>query len=385
MKSRADSPRIRHERFEIVRPVPYSTRRVRATTGGIIERKTKTGVWTFTLRWQVDGKRRQKVVARHRNKATGRKMAEAAAEKMRFLWDTEQYQEALTVYRRWDEAVPEFLKWCRAHLEASSARRYKNVMRNWQAANLHPELLVDTTGESLEQYKAGLLEEGRAPSGINFEIATLRRFWNWCRQAPRRWVRHDPFEGVAPLRTERGPDTAPRIFTPNECERIRQIAPPTVANLFDFALDTGLRVGEIMYLDPDDIDLENNTVQVVAKPGHRIKDHSMRVVPLSSRAWSIAAACIEERPKGPLFLGDKSPGKRWSKAAAVASYWIKKVAPDASIKVCRATFISYALRDTADLMTVMQWAGHANIETTMRYLSAVPRSHKDAIDAVRFP
>ena len=36
-------------------------------------------------------------------------------------------------------------------------------------------------------------------------------------------------------------------------------------------------------------------------------------------------------------------------------------------------------------MTVMAWAGHANVETTKHYLSAIPRAQKQAIDQVRFP
>jgi len=304
---------------------------------------------------------------------------------MRQLWETESYDDAIISYRRWDDAIRDFVAWCRNHLEPRSATRYHNVLKNWQRAGLHRPLLADTRGLEIEEFKAARLKAGRSARTINYELATLKRFWSWCAQPPRRWVWHDPFEGIAPLREERGADYAPRIFTPEECARIREIVPDYVRAVFDFALDTGLRLGELVYLDPDDIDPDASSLLVRAKKGHRIKAQERRTVPLTSRAWAIATAAADLRPKGPIFIAPRQAG-RWETMGRVCNWWLKKGAPDASLKTCRATFISYALRDTGgDLMTVMAWAGHANVETTKHYLSAIPRAQKQAIDQVRFP
>lgn len=365
-------------------PQRYS-KRGRPTSGSLRAHKSKEGIWTYAVRYQIHGKRRQKVVARGKNKAKVKKIAERELARMRRLWETDRFEDTSTYYKEWDEAIRDFLAWCKQHLERKSWERYRNVMNNWREAGLYPELLDDTTGLEFEKYKGLLLADGREPSGVNFEIETLKTLWNWCRRSPRGWVSHDPFEGIVPLRTGKGPDTMPRIFTPKECTQIRAIAPDFVRDVFDFAIFTGLRLGELVYLDPEDIDTERRTARVVSKPGHRVKDKEARLVPLSVKALAIAEENAEARPKGPLFIGPRTRGKRWRKAGDSINRYIKKVAPDASIKTARATFISYALRDTGDLMTVMRWAGHANIETTMRYLASVPQSHREAIEAVEFP
>ena len=364
--------------------ITYRSKVGRPTRGGIDCWRNQAGIWTFRFRWQINDRRYQKVITRDANKQRGQKRAEAMAAKMRELWETESYGEALQTYRRWDDALEEFLRWARAHMEASSARRYRNALKNWQDAGLCRDLLVETQGLEFEEYKSLRLQRVSAAT-INYEIRTLKRFWNWCAQSPRRWVWHDPFEGIAPLREEKGADFAPRILSAEECAKIRAIAPDYVVAVFDLAIDTGLRMGELIWLDAQDVDLASDSLEVRSKPQHRVKDKERRTVPLSSRAWSILAARIDLRPKGAVFVGPRRRN-RWLKLSRSLNLWIKKAAPDASLKTCRATFISYALRDTGgDLMTVMRWAGHANVETTKHYLSAIPRAQKQAIDQVRFP
>ena len=361
-------------------------RQGRPTRGQIVEHQAKDGTWSFSIRWEVNGRRKQRLVARSKNKTAGRRMAELERAKLRAIWDADiQTDDNVDEKRTWKSASDKFIAWAEKHLEKSSAGRYRNVMDNFHEAGLHPSLLVDARGEVFERYKMHLLEQGRAPSGINYEIATLKRFWNWCRQAPRRWVVHDPFEGIDNLRSDKGADFAPRIFSAEECDSLRSVLAEPYRDVFNFAVDTGLRLGEIIWLDVGDVDLEECSVHVIAKKGHRIKTHERRSVPLTARAQAIVQKQIGDRTKGPLFRSPDSH-KRWKWLGDKINPRIKKVAEDASFKTTRATFISYALRDTGgDLMTVMRWAGHSNVETTKQYLAAIPRSQKVAIDAVRFP
>ena len=74
---------------------------------------------------------------------------------------------------------------------------------------------------------------------------------------------------------------------------------------------TGLRVGELVHLLIEEVDLESGWLHVRNKIelGWRIKTGSERLVPLLSEAVAVLRAVIGDRQAGPIFLREKLKGK----------------------------------------------------------------------------
>jgi len=364
----------------------------RPTRGTLLEHEGRDGLWSFTIRWQQGGRRCREVVARDTDYRRGRATAEAELFLRRRDWLTATPDEGQLATVTWQQGVDAFLDWCRLHRERSTVASYEVRLRNW--LKCAPEFLSQTTAQQIEQFKEETLATGLAPSTTNMHLAAVRRVWRWFREPARGWVSGDPFEAVAALREKTGRDSPPRILSEIEVAILRERLPSLARDIFEVALRTGLRRGELVHLDGENVDLERRVIEVTAKPGWRVKDKELRRIPLDDVAAQILRRRIEEQGSGPIFPNPRKSGQRYNKHGdsrylGLGTFmWqrMHKAGVPVGLHVLRATFASYVLKGTGgDLATIQRWMGHSDIATTRRYLSAVPQHEQAAIEAVRFP
>ena len=132
----------------------------------------------------------------------------------------------------------------------------------------------------------------------------------------------------------------------------------------------GLRVGEVVALRVDDVELSQRKGHVVVKSGKGLKE---RTVPLPREARAALRAYLAVRPA---WAGEWLFVSRTGKAltprdvqrlvgkAARAAGLAKRVTPH----TLRHTYATRALRRGVDLATVAHLLGHENLSTTARYL-----------------
>jgi integrase/recombinase XerC len=133
---------------------------------------------------------------------------------------------------------------------------------------------------------------------------------------------------------------------------------------------TGVRVGELVGLDIDDVDRERNVIRVFGK------GRKERTVPFGRPAARALDFWLRARPElavdgsGPaLFLGAR--GKRIDQRA-VRSMVHKRLAdvpgaPDLGPHGLRHTAATHLLEGGADLRSVQELLGHASLATTQVY------------------
>ena len=138
--------------------------------------------------------------------------------------------------------------------------------------------------------------------------------------------------------------------------------------LFELIICTGMRVGEISYLNVSDIDLTNKQVSIYAE-----KTDTYRTGMLTPVAVMALKNYIEDRPgTDPLFLADRAPYNR------MREYGIEKLAKEmavrggvtritATVHVYRKTFASVLYRKTGDVLLVSKLLGHAKPDMTVQY------------------
>jgi len=145
----------------------------------------------------------------------------------------------------------------------------------------------------------------------------------------------------------------------------------------------GLRIGEVLALDRDDVTLTDTSGWVMVRQGKGLKE---RRVPLSSRARTVIEEYLEARPEqadiSALFITknwnrlSKRPVQRMVKSASQRAGIERK----ATCHVLRHTFATRFLEKGGDLATLRDILGHANLSTTSRYLHSNARKMQQMVE-----
>lgn len=236
-------------------------------------------------------------------------------------------------------------------------------IKDWQAVD---RVLILSFLQQLQQ-------SGKSSATIIRMVSSLRRFHQFLRQE--RFTDHDPMQHIdSPKKQQKLPDT----LSLSEVERLIE-TPDTkeVLGIRDRAIlevmyATGLRVSELIGLQLKDLHLSMGLLQTTGKGDKE------RIVPLGDLAIQWIETYLEEaRP----FLTRKHPeeshlfvnnhGKQLSrqgiwknlKALVRKTGITKNVTPH----TLRHSFATHLLENGADLRTVQELLGHADISTTQIY------------------
>ncbi len=167
--------------------------------------------------------------------------------------------------------------------------------------------VASLTTQHLEEFRAAMITSGRSAVYAKTAVTFARAV-----------IRHALREGVAGV--DRVPDVAPPIIprrgrrserlTLAECERLVEALEPPWRTAGELILLTGLRIGELMALEPENVDLSDGMLRVtgtldrdgsVSDPK---TETSRRAIRLSPRARALLAArMLETRPGERLFPG----------------------------------------------------------------------------------
>lgn len=229
----------------------------------------------------------------------------------------------------------------------------------------------DITPLDLRQYVSALHQAGYAKSSVARHLATLRSFFRFAMR-----------EGLAtqnpakPLRNPRPDRKLPHFLTTDEIARLLH-APDAAepAGLRDRAIletmySAGLRVGELVAINDDDMDLEGGLVRV------RGKGRRERLAPLGSYAvraideW-LAVRTSPRSPKGerPLYLNRFGGRLTTRSVARMLEKYLKQTDLDrrTSPHTLRHSFATHLLDRGADIRSVQELLGHKSLVTTQIY------------------
>ncbi|MFQ7236817.1 MAG: site-specific tyrosine recombinase XerD, partial [Enterococcus hulanensis] len=228
-------------------------------------------------------------------------------------------------------------------------------------------------------FLTNLTEAGKASTTITRMISSLRRFHQFLRQE--RYTDHDPMQHIdSPKKAQKLPQT----LSLAEVERL--IATPDTTTdlgirdraILEVMYATGLRVSELIGLRLGDIHLEMGLLQTVGKGDKE------RIVPLGDYAihW-LERYLAEVRPiltkKTPnetfLFVNNHGHGlSRQGIWKNLKQYVIKaEIMKDVTPHTLRHSFATHLLENGADLRTVQELLGHADISTTQIYTHITKR------------
>ncbi len=240
----------------------------------------------------------------------------------------------------------------------------------------------DATVDDLERWLAEMRAAGLAPSTLARRVSAVRTYF-----------RHLILIGskvenpAAAIKLPRRGRRLPRALSPSETERLIEAATGTTPRvlrdraLVELLYGAGLRVSEAMGLEKNAVDLESRIVRVHGKGG---KD---RLVPLgrpaaeaARRYLALGRPQLDRRYRSELFLNAR--GGALTRAGAFLI--LRRLAERAGLEpervhphLLRHSFATHLLEGGADLRSVQEMLGHADLGTTERYTHISDRRRRE--------
>ncbi len=238
------------------------------------------------------------------------------------------------------------------------------------------------TGEDVQDWLTDLRARGLAPSSIARKASAARTFY---RHLVLLGARADNPAAEVPLPRKR--TKLPRSLTPGEVERLIEAANGVhPRNLRDRALvellyGAGLRVSEAVGLERGSVDLEERIVRCVGKGDkERLVPLGREAVEAVRRYLSRGRPYLDRRHRPELFLN--AQGGALTRAGAF--FVLRRVALKAGLDpgrvhphLLRHSFATHLLEGGADLRSVQEMLGHADLGTTEIYTHVSEKRRRD--------
>jgi integrase/recombinase XerD len=241
----------------------------------------------------------------------------------------------------------------------------------------------DAGQEAIERYLADLRARGLAASTIARRAAALRAFF-----------RHQVLVGARPenpaveVPLPRRGRRLPRTLSAGEAERLVEAANGTSPRalrdraLVELLYGAGLRVSEAVGLERGAVDLEGRLVRAAGKGGkERVVPIGRQGVEALRRYLSRGRPFLDRRHRPEVFLN--AQGGALTRAGAFLI--LRRLAEKAGLDPARVhphllrhSFATHLLEGGADLRSVQEMLGHADLSTTELYTHVSDRRRKEA-------
>lgn len=209
-----------------------------------------------------------------------------------------------------------------------------------------------------------------SPATVNREVALLKHMINLAEK----WSLFRGRNPVKDVRFLREDNSEVRSLSLDEESALLKCCSPYLQDLVVFAINTGLRFGDILSLRWKEVDLDSGMLRRVAR-----KNRRMLELPLNEQAEAVLRAWLGIRKCDSVFYNPQT-------GAPFKDLWLglKKACRKAGLEdvtwhTFRHTFATRLTRRGADLVTVKELLGHSSISVTMRYAHSNRDSKERAV------
>jgi integrase/recombinase XerD len=227
--------------------------------------------------------------------------------------------------------------------------------------------------QSMLRYLLSLKERNYAPTTVARKVAAVKSFFGFM--VSEGIMKANPIEGVG------SPKIGKALPKPISVSQVRRLLEQPVRlggadakrdrAMLELLYASGMRVSELVSLNLDDIDINGGYVRCFGK------GHKERLIPIHQQAASVIEDYIKEnRPrlvhsKDERALFVNARGERLTRQGLwqILKEYAKSAELEADITphTLRHSFATHMLNGGADLRSVQELLGHANITTTQVY------------------
>ncbi len=280
--------------------------------------------------------------------------------------------------------LPGYEKWLTTEKKAapntlsSYLRDVRQFLTYLSVNDMEPERVNQRT---LEQFMKHLAAQGKSKSTITRSVASLKSFYTYL--LIEGYVSSNPAKSIAPIKAER---KLPQILTSKEVDLFLEQPECSDAKgyrdkaMLELLYATGIRVSELINLDLSNLNLSASIIRCESRGKERI-------IPLYPSAVRALAEYVEkvrpqmvERPDEPALFVNLN-GRRMSRQGfwKIIKYYQEKagIQKDITPHTLRHSFAAHLLENGADLRSIQEMLGHADISSTQIYTQVVGQKLKD--------
>ena len=268
----------------------------------------------------------------------------------------------------------------------SVLRGYETSMRLRVLPELGGARLTELTRLNVQDFADGLVAIRLDASTIRNTLIPLRAVYR--RALARGEVAVNPVASVE-LPSVRG--RRDRIASPAEAAALVEAAPDEDRTVWATAFYAGLRLGELLALHDEDVDLEDGVIRVerswdpregFIEPKSRAGRRAVPVV--AALRPHLAARKLRRGATGAFFFGDR--GRPFNRNALVkrgARAWKAAGLTPIGLHECRHTFASILIAAGVNAKALSTYLGHSSIQITLdRYGHLMPGNENEAVALV---
>ena len=262
----------------------------------------------------------------------------------------------------------------------SSYLRDINQFKTWLLGAGSPDLRR-VKKDTINEYMLYLSGAGKSPATITRCTASLKSFYAYM--LGRGAVKTNPAKNIAALKVER---KCPEILTSKEVELFLE-QPKCVDEkgyrdhaMLELLYATGIRVSELIGLDVGDVNLAGGFIRCRSKTRERIIPlYRTAIKALRDYITDIRPRIISGPDEQALFVNMN--GGRMSRQGfwKIIKYYQEKaeISKDITPHTLRHSFAVHLLENGADLRSIQEMLGHADISSTQIYAHIIKKHLKD--------
>ena len=235
--------------------------------------------------------------------------------------------------------------------------------------------------EQIEEYVAHMTGKGKSAASMARSVASLKSYYGYLQS--KGIVQSNPAKSAAPVRTER---KLPQILTGKEVELFLEqpqcVDPKGYRDhaMLELLYATGIRVSELIGLNVEDVSLHGGFIRCSSRGKERIIPLYAKVVKALSDYMKGVRPQLVMNPREPALFVNMG-GERMSRQGfwKIMKYYQEKAQIDKEITphTLRHSFAAHLLENGADLHSIQEMLGHADISSTQIYSHMVKQKLQD--------
>ena len=235
--------------------------------------------------------------------------------------------------------------------------------------------------ESISEYFEYLSSKGKSPATITRSTASIKSFYNFMVSSG--VMKTNPAKALTGVKVER---KYPEILTSKEVELFLE-QPKCVDEkgfrdhaMLELLYATGIRVSELIGLNVEDVNLTIGFIRCASRDKERIIPlYAAAVKALQDYIKDIRPRIIASEEEHALFVNMN--GERMSRQGfwKIIKYYQEKaeITKEVTPHTLRHSFAVHLLENGADLRSIQEMLGHADISSTQIYTHVVQKQLKD--------
>ena len=244
--------------------------------------------------------------------------------------------------------------------EKRGAGQERLRIASWRRHPLAQQSLASVRGADLAKYRDGRLAAGKSSNTVRLELAIISHLFSIARKE---WGMESLANPVQAIRLPRASKARDRRLRGDEEQRLlkacRKSRSTQLEKIVVAAIETGMRVGELLALEWENVDLRNRVAHLP-----ETKNGSSRDVPLSTRAVDVLRSLPRNIKEGRVFF-------EWKRADSIGNLW-RRALRRADIEGLRFHDLRHEATSRffekgLNIMEVAAITGHKNLGMLKRY------------------